>query len=151
MRTFLRRFPWFGVAYGLVLWVFALIASGMGEGTYHLFVWFGAPLAVVPIAGLFAPPIWWGMTEVVVRRQWRGAAVAMLLAHCAVAGFDYRYGITEYGYDQWRYYERAARFFGTEMRIGIALYLFGLAVTAILTLRLLESKPRRPVQRTKYL
>src|SRR5262245_45562855 len=102
----------------------------MGEGTYHLFAWFGAPLAVTPILGLFAPPIWWGITEVVLRRQWRTAAVGMLLAHCAVAGFDYRYGIMEYGTDQ--YYERAARFYGNEMRIGIALYLLGLAVTAFL-------------------
>jgi hypothetical protein len=144
-----RRFPWFGVAYGLVLWVIAWTAAGMGEGTYHLFAWFGAPLALAPALGLFAPPIWWGMMEVVLRRQWRSAAVAMLLAHCAVAMFDYRYGITEYGADQWRYYERAARFYGTEMRIGIALYLLGLAVTAFLTMRLLESKPPKREMRLK--
>jgi hypothetical protein len=143
MSAALRRFPWLGLAYGVALWLFAWAGFGMGEGTYHLFAWFGAPLSALPILGLFAPPVWWPATEFVLRRHLRAAAVVMLLSHCAVAWFDYRSGIMESGDDQWRHYERAARFYGTEMRLGVALYLIGLTVTSFLTVRLLESKRSR--------
>ena len=58
--------------FGLVLLGFGWASAGAGHGTYLPVIVFGAPLSVVPVLGLFAAPVWWGLVAYVLGR-WRGS------------------------------------------------------------------------------
>lgn len=114
--------------FGLVLLGLGWASAGGGHGTYLPVMVFGAPLSVVPVLGLFAAPVWWGLVAYVLGR-WREVGVGLLGVHLGAVGLLLWLGSPlEPGAEQWGYLGRAVREAPVLVWGGVGVYLAGLGV-----------------------
>ncbi len=130
------RWPWYGLVFGAVLFVFAYVSAGYGHGTYLPFAVFGAPLSFIPDLGLFiAAPVLWGLVGWQVRNPRRWIRITTMSVHTVAVGLVLLIGIPqEPGPDQWRYFWHAERLIGWWLWSGMAAYALGLIVAWVLAL-----------------
>jgi hypothetical protein len=128
-----------GLAYGVVLFLFAFVCVGAGHGSYLPFAIFGAPLSLIhPVAGLFAAPVLWALFGFLMgRTERRMAPAALLLLHLvgvlAVLSFGNSFESKE---EQWEYFRKAVRFVPGALWGGFGVYPVGQVVTWTLVVRL---------------
>jgi hypothetical protein len=130
-----RRWPWYGLSFGIVLFVSALGSAGGGHGSYLPFTLFGTPLSLMPRVGLFAAPIWWGFIGWLLRSQRRRLAIVSLAIHTLSAGIVLWLGNPyEPGDEQWRYFLQVERIMPGWLWGGLLTYGTGLLIAWSLTI-----------------
>ena len=128
---------WFGLAFGCVLLVFGWASAEVGHGTYAPLALFGAPVSILPGAGLFAAPGWWALIGWLLSRRKASALLVLLLLHTLSGVFFLLIGTPyAWGAEHWKYFrgthERAPLWLWT----GLALYLIGQLVVWRLALKM---------------
>ena len=126
-----------GLGYGIVLFLFAFVCAGGGNGSYLPFAVFGAPVSLIPFAGLFAAPVLWAACGFLLGRNQRPWAIALLLIHLAGVAVVILVGNPfEDSEAQWEYFHKAERFVPGALWGGLATYLAGqLAMWALALVR----------------
>lgn len=143
-----RGWPWYGLAFGCLLFVFAFGSAGAGHGSYLPFSIFAAPLSLVPLFGLFAAPVWWTVIGWLLKAQRRGLATAALAIHTFTVGLVFWLGNPgEPGAEQWRYFREAQRVIPLWLWSGIGTYAIGLLVAWSLAIKGVRWAHARPAKR----
>ena len=143
--TLIHRLPLVGFAYGCVLFVFAFGSAGFGTGSYLPFAVYGAPLSLIPLAGLFVAPVWWGLLGYCLRRRSLGATLSMLAVHVAAVALVLWLGNPwESGDDQWRYFRRTQQAIPIVLWGGVLVYVFGQVAAWVLAIRGFTRQRLRP-------
>lgn len=135
LNVSLSRLPWYGLAFGAILFVFAFGSAGAGHGTYLPSAIFAAPLSLVPLFGLFAAPALWGLMGWLVRNEQRWPAIIAISIHSfAVILLLVLGNPEEPGSEQWRYFWQAERVVGWWLWTGLAIYVVGLVSAWVLAI-----------------
>jgi len=71
----------FGAVYGALMMIGALVCAGFGHGTYLPAAIVAAPLSLIPVAGLFMAPVWWGILAALTSLQRRLPLFMLLAVH----------------------------------------------------------------------
>jgi hypothetical protein len=120
------RWPWYGAAFGSLLFVFGLGSLGAGHGTELPLTVFAAPVSAVPGIGFFAAPFWWAAIAWVLKRGQWWWSFAVMSVHTTAVGLILRYGDgRETVADQWHYFHQFERFDPKWLWGGIGIYLVG--------------------------
>jgi hypothetical protein len=115
-----------GLTYGSVLWLLGLAVTGMGHGTYFPMFLFAAPLSLIPVAGLFAAPIWWALIGRVLGQRRRVPAIGLMGMHFVAAILVLWLGTPfESGADRWEYFGKMEELMPRVVWGGIGLYVLG--------------------------
>jgi hypothetical protein len=97
---------------------------------------FGAPLSLIPIVGVFAPPVLWMLIGWLVKRSQTRLLGLLLAVHVATVVLVLALGTPyESAEDQWKYFERTVQIQGAWLWSGIAFYIVGLVLTLLMLLR----------------
>jgi hypothetical protein len=130
-----RNWTWYGLAFGIVLFVFGIGSTGMGHGTSLPITIFAAPLSLVSIYGWLSAPVWWAAIGWLLKEQRRNLAIAFLGVHTAAVLRLLLFGTRdEHGYGEWLYFSRTAHVMGPFLWGGLAIYALGLLAAWWLTL-----------------
>ena len=131
------RFTFVGLGYGVVLFFLAFGCAGFGHGSYLPFGIFGAPLSLIPVAGLFAAPFVWALYGFLLggrRGRWPLTVLFLHLAGVSVVLIlTFGFGSAE---QQWEYLGKSAFHVPGALWGGLAVYGVGQLVAWILALRL---------------
>jgi hypothetical protein len=93
-----------GIGFGLLLAIGALGSAGAGHGSYFPLALAAAPLSLVPFAGFFMAPVWWGSVAALTSRSSRWPLVLLLSVHVMSVVYIVWFGTPmEPGSEQWRY------------------------------------------------
>ena len=139
------HWPWYGFAFGCVLFVFAFGSFGAGHGSYLPLALFAAPISLVPLVGLFSAPVWWAVVGWTLKDAHRVAQVLLMALHTCAMGLILWFGTPgESGSEQWRYFAKTQGVMPVWLWSGIIVYAIGLFVAWLLVLM----PPRRELIRT---
>lgn len=117
---------WLGFAYGCVLFVFAFGSAGMGHGSYLPFAIYGAPLSILPVAGMFIAPVWWAAVGTMLSLRRNKMVATLLILHAITVGLVLWLGTPmEPGDEQWRYFSVVEPLRPAWLWGGMATYLIG--------------------------
>ena len=123
------RWTWYGLAFGVVLFVSAFGSAGGGHGSYLPFTIFAAPLSLVPMFGLFAAPVWWGFIGWLLKSRRHSLAIVALAVHTVTVGVVLSLGNpAEHGDEQWRYFAQVERIMPLWLWCGLVIYAAGLLI-----------------------
>jgi hypothetical protein len=119
------RWTWAGLAFGLVLFVFAFGDMGMGEGTLLPSAFFGAPMGIaVPLLPIL---FWWPLVGALLDRGKTRPAIVLLTLHTVCITIIFAVGTPlEHGEQHWHYWARMERFNPLFLWLGLAIYAIGL-------------------------
>ncbi len=130
-------FTFAGLGYGAVLFLLAFLCAGFGHGSILPFAIFGAPLSLIPVAGLFAAPFVWALYGFLLSGRRGRWPLTVLLLHLAgvsvVLILAFGFGSAE---RQWEYLRKPAFHVPEFLWGGLAVYGVGQLVAWILALRL---------------
>ncbi len=130
-------FTFAGLGYGIVLFLLAFACAGFGHGSYLPFGIFGAPLSLIPVAGLFAAPFIWALYGFLLggrRGRWPLTVLFLHLAGVSVVLIlAFGFGGTE---QQCEYLGKSAFHMPEALWGGLAIYGAGQLVAWILGVRL---------------
>jgi hypothetical protein len=136
-----QRWIWLGLIYGFALFAFAVVDAGFGHGTYLPFAIYGAPISIIPIVGMFVPPLWWGLLGYLVATRQRGGAATMLVIHMITVVLVLWLGTPmEYGTERWTYFSKVGRAMPVWLWSGMSVYVVGQLVAWTATIRLSSTK-----------
>ena len=139
-----------GFAFGVLLMLSGFASAGFGHGTYLPIALGAAPVSLIPVAGLFAAPVWWGAIGALADRRWLLAVLVVLAVHTvACVGILWLGTPMEPGNELWRYFWRAMRVIPTTVTFSLVVYAAGLGLAWVWTLGALATSPapgfrRRP-------
>jgi hypothetical protein len=130
------RWPWYGLAFGCVLFVFAFGSAGAGHGSYLPLTIFAAPLSLIPFIGLFSAPVWWAAVGWLLKQQRTWVAALTMMLHGGAVGLILWLGTPgEPGNEQWRYFRATEQIMPLWLWSGIVIYGMGVATTWLVIAR----------------
>ena len=130
------RWPWYGFAFGCVLFVFAFGSAGAGHGSYLPFAIFAAPVSLIPMIWLFSAPVWWGAVGWLLKQQRSWLSALVMAGHSSTVGLILWLGTPgEPGSEQWRYFRNTERIIPLWLWSGLVLYVIGLAISWLVIAR----------------
>jgi hypothetical protein len=120
------RWTWLGIGYGFLVLFFAFVSAGFGHGTYLPWSIYAAPASLIPIAGMFIAPLFWGGVGFLIDSHRRTAAIVMMSLHTITLGIVLRMGSPmEPANDQWVQFSRAQEAMPEWLWSGIVFYAAG--------------------------
>ena len=129
------RWPWYGLAFGCLLFVFAFGGMGAGHGSALPFALFSAPISLLPVVGFFSAPLWWTGIGWMLKEERRKALALLMALHTIAVGVVLWLGTPgEPGVEQWRYFRITEQAMPVWLWSGISVYVIGFVSIWILVL-----------------
>lgn len=129
-----------GLVFGTALMLGALASTGAGHGSYMPLAIAAAPVSLIPVAGFFAAPIWWGAIGVLAALRWPLAVLGLLVAHTiTVFAILWLGSPMEPGRELWSSFWYTMRHIPFILGPTLVIYMVGLAVAWEWTFRELSS------------